>query len=353
MYSMSKRIGIIAYSNNSGLGAIAANFRKHLLLDSQLVIKHPIKGTCDIDIPYTFGDIEATADQLNEYLDTCNPEVVIIVETPFNFDFFKILHDRGVKVVLIPMIDSIGVSKFIPYEKYIDLIINFTEVGQKIYMERWQGSDIYGVNIPYPVDTEYFYPLNIEAEFMFGHSEGWGGAGSRKSTDLVRAAFQQLYYLHKNKPTMWIHGQPGELQHSRLLQSAPIITLQYEDLADAVDIYRKGKVYVAPSRREGLGLPILEAMACGLPVITTNAPPMDEWFPKDYPLLVKVRSQTQLPFGDNLMYTPNVYDLMKKMEFAYKNPELMAQLGKENRNIIQRKYSWDVLRDRYLEILNR
>jgi len=352
---MSKRTGLIAYKNHSGLGSIAENFRKHLSLDSQLIIKHPIKDapgeTYDIGIPHTFGDLEPTEAQLNEYLDTCNPEVVIVVETPFNFEFFKIIHDRGIKVILIPMIDSIEVTKFIPYEKYIDLVINFTRIGQKVYSERWTGSNIKGVNIPYPIDTDYFSPSNMEAEFTFAHSEGWGGAGFRKGTDLIFTAFQQLCHMRGDKPTMWVHGQPGESKHSQLCKG--ITTTQQENLSEAADIYNKGNIYVCPSRREGLGLPILEAMACGLPVITTDAPPMNEWFPKDYPLLVKVQCQTDLPYGDVPMYTPNAFDLMQKMEFAYKNPKLMEQIGEKNCNIIQEKFSWNVLRDIYLEILNR
>jgi len=353
---VAKRIGLIGYKNHSGLGTIAANFRKHLSLDSQFIIKHPIKDapgeTYDIGIPHVFGDLEPTIDQLNEYLDICKPEVVIIVETPFNFNFFKILHDREIKVILMPMIDSISVEKFIPYEKYIDLVINVTKVGQEIYAERWQGSNINGIYIPYPIDTEYFHSSNAVTEFTFAHSEGWGGAGYRKSTDLIYAAFQQLCYIHKNVPTMWVHGQPGELHHSQLRSSSNITAIQQKDLMAPIDIYNKGKIYVAPSRREGLGLPILEAMACGLPVITTGAPPMNERFPEDYPLFVKVQTQTDLPYGDIPMYTPNVYDLMRKMEFAYKNPKLMKQIGEVNCIIIQEKFSWNVLRDEYLEILN-
>jgi len=350
-----KRIGLIAYKNHSGLGMIAENFRKHLSLDSQFIIKHPIKDapdeTYDIGISHTFGDLEPTVDQLSNYLDTCNPEVVIIVETPFNFEFFKIIHDRGIKVVLIPMIDSISVEKFIPYEEYIDLVINVTNVGQKIYEEHWLGPNIKGIHLPYPIDTEYFYPSDIAAKYTFAHSEGWGGAGFRKATDLVTSAFSQLYHALKNKPTMWIHGQPGESKHSQL-RTGDAIT-QQENLAEAVDIYRKGNIYVCPSRREGLGLPILEAMACGLPVITTNAPPMNEWFSKDYPLLVKVQCQTDLPYGDIPMYTPNAYNLMEKMKYAYENVELMDQIGKNNRIIIEDKFSWNKLGKKYLEILDQ
>jgi glycosyltransferase involved in cell wall biosynthesis len=262
------------------------------------------------------------------------------------------MYDRGIKVVLMPMIDSVGVEKFIPYEKYIDLVINFTKVGQEIYKKRWPGGGINGINISYPIDTEYFYPSKvIEAEYTFIHNEGFGGAGYRKSTDLVFTAFQQLSHTYKDI-TMLVNSQCGEQKYSQL-RSVERVTIQRKDLSEAIDSYRNGQICVFPSRREGLGLPILEAMACGLPVITTDAPPMNEWFPEDYPLLVKVQCQTDLPYGDVPMYTPSAFDLMKKMEFAYNNSKLMGQIGETNRIIIQEKFSWTVLRDTYLEFLDR
>jgi glycosyltransferase involved in cell wall biosynthesis len=38
---------------------------------------------------------------------------------------------------------------------------------------------------------------------------------------------------------------------------------------DAIDLYAAADVYVSPSREDSFGLPVLEAMACGLPVITS------------------------------------------------------------------------------------
>jgi glycosyltransferase involved in cell wall biosynthesis len=45
----------------------------------------------------------------------------------------------------------------------------------------------------------------------------------------------------------------------------------------APGLYRLGDVYVYPSRLDGIGLSVPEALACGLPVITCDQPPMNEF----------------------------------------------------------------------------
>jgi len=52
--------------------------------------------------------------------------------------------------------------------------------------------------------------------------------------------------------------------------------LGYVSDQDLPAIYRLSQLFLFPSLREGFGIPIIEAMACGVPVITSNSSSMPE-----------------------------------------------------------------------------
>lgn len=52
----------------------------------------------------------------------------------------------------------------------------------------------------------------------------------------------------------------------------------YVDTADLVCLYNAAEAFVFPSLYEGFGIPVLEAMACGCPVICSNTSSLKEFF---------------------------------------------------------------------------
>jgi glycosyltransferase involved in cell wall biosynthesis len=71
-----------------------------------------------------------------------------------------------------------------------------------------------------------------------------------------------------DEPIFAVHARTGVGNAARFLGS-----LGEEDLAV---LYSHAGVFVLPSLYEGFGLPVLEAMACGAPVVCSNAGPLPE-----------------------------------------------------------------------------
>jgi glycosyltransferase involved in cell wall biosynthesis len=87
----------------------------------------------------------------------------------------------------------------------------------------------------------------------------------------------------------------------------------YVSTSDLVGLYNGAKVFVYPSRYEGFGLPILEAMQCGTPVITTN-----------------ISSMPEVAGGAAVLITPgNVDELVAAMRKVLTDPGLAESLSRK------------------------
>lgn len=136
--------------------------------------------------------------------------------------------------------------------------------------------------VPWGTETDIFAPTNCERVregcTTFFHSCGY--SPGRKGTDL---ALKALALLDRQDCRLIIHSQvrlgerlADDAELLRRLVAAGRVEV-VERTVGAPGLYRLGDVYLAPSRLEGLGLPLAEAISSGLPVIATNSPPMSEF----------------------------------------------------------------------------
>jgi alpha-1,3-rhamnosyl/mannosyltransferase len=99
---------------------------------------------------------------------------------------------------------------------------------------------------------------------------------------MVVNAFSRLpALLRKNFPLVLV-GMKGLQANSltkqilKMVQNHEVIIPGYVAQDDLPKIYSGGRLFVYPSIYEGFGLPPLEAMACGIPVLTSNSSSLPE-----------------------------------------------------------------------------
>ncbi len=115
---------------------------------------------------------------------------------------------------------------------------------------------------------------------------------------------------------------------------------------DYASFFATGDAYVFPTRAEGFGLPILEAMASGLPVITTKVTGHADFVNKDVVYIIKTKKvpvndpQWFPEFGDTKWNDPDVGHLVELMRHVYEHPEEAKKKGRAAYNHAK-KWTWD------------
>ena len=105
----------------------------------------------------------------------------------------------------------------------------------------------------------------------------------RKNISTLLEAYMQLRARMNDAPMLLLVGQPGWLFDTTMekierLQKSGVPILIRSDVKDneLSLIYNRARLLVMPSYYEGFGLPALEAMACGTPVVASNVSSLPE-----------------------------------------------------------------------------
>jgi glycosyltransferase involved in cell wall biosynthesis len=170
-----------------------------------------------------------------------------------------------------------------------------SEFARQMYVRDGVAEDRVRV-LPNGVDPRRFSPegrryrLRTKASgtrFLF--VGGWiGRKGPDVLFDAYRAAFagrDDVTLVVKDFGANGVYrGQERDVIRSHAASGAlPRVEYIDRELSDSdmADLYRACDVLVHPYRGEGFGMPVLEAMACGKPVIVTAGGPTDEFCPDE------------------------------------------------------------------------
>jgi glycosyltransferase-like protein len=157
-----------------------------------------------------------------------------------------------------------------------------------------------------------------------------GGFEARKNTLGIIEAFARLRERHPGAQLV-ITGGASLLDHATYrarCQAAltahglaagargPVIETGPVPQADMPALYRIADVLAFPSLKEGFGLCVLEAMACGTPVIVSHRPPFTEYLSEVDALFVDPAAPDDIARAMAIALVPETHDRLRLAGFA-------------------------------------
>ena len=141
------------------------------------------------------------------------------------------------------------------------------------------------------------------------------------------------------------------IRAQQTISGSPEIEYLTEELTPEAlrDLYHSCDCLVHPYRGEGFGLPIAEAMACGLPVIVPDQGGASDFCtPETAILLPSRRAPIDFPgaakidaVGPLWWLETSASDLRDRMREVYENPESVRPLAERGKRLVRERFTWE------------
>ncbi|WP_041279882.1 glycosyltransferase [Desulfobacula toluolica] len=195
------------------------------------------------------------------------------------------------------------------------------------------------------------YSLSVETKYKFLHISS---CFPRKGIDLLLSAFARTFTV-KDDTSLVIKTFPNI--HNTIEEKVKCLKKRFPDcppieiinkdlaLSQIASLYQQCHALVAPSRGEGFGLPMAEAMLYGLPVITTAYGGQSEFCTKETSWLIDFSfkiAKTHMGLFNSVWMEPDVNHLgrlMHEVRFATQ-AQLKLKLDAA-KALIKDQFTWD------------
>lgn len=212
--------------------------------------------------------------------------------------------------------------------------------------------------ISHGVDASIFKQLNNKEQnrpYTFFCNKGWRGTPQdRGGMQFLLKAFNDEFEKNENVRLI-VKLNPAYLPQNigieQLLlplklekDKSPILInkdpLSFETLNK---MYNEADCYIGCQMADAFDLPSAEAMACGLPVITTNYGGQVEHVPKDCGLLIEgdMVDVVEDPQYEGVKWMqPRLDNIRKKMRYAFEHQNEMKKKGIKAKEFILNNFTW-------------
>lgn len=226
-------------------------------------------------------------------------DVVIVLSKSWNIFFSEILDNN--KIVVIP--NGVYSSRFDSNESTLNKhehIIQVLFLGNLV--ERKGVNDILSV---IPIVINKFQNVN----FVFAGSEEVSGDILKLKNECIRMGIERFVTFISNFSN-----------------------------DDKIRLLREADIYLLPSYAEGLPISLLEAMAAGLPVISTRVGGIPEVVEDEV---------------NGFLITPGDYiSLANKIVELVENPKLREIISQNNQEKVRNKYDWKIVANNISNVYN-
>ncbi len=334
------RVGTLAYATDQGLGYLAKAFYDAGVVTDVLVVEHSSRTThrewypdSIVANPRVAGSRSGFRSIAEEFISQM--DVMLFFETPFDWTLIQYCRQKGIRSVLMPMYECM--PRAIPFEPNLYLCPS------KLDLKHFPStSSLRSVYLPIPVSKEVEWKERGKVT-TFVHNSGHGGLKGRNGT---KEFVEALGYVkspcniilraqsHISVPNYW-----GNFNLKIEMGTRP-----YKDL------YRDGECFVFPEKFNGLSLPLQEARASGMLVMTTDRFPNNDWLPRE-PLIptigtvVNAVSPRCIPFEESIV---DPRDIASKIDEFFEFDA--TEYSKDGRAWAEEN-SWEKLKPRYMEVL--
>jgi GT2 family glycosyltransferase len=211
--------------------------------------------------------------------------------------------------------------------------------------------------IPLGIDPDYFNPsitsYRLGDLFTFLSVFEWG---ERKAPEILLKAFNDEFKHDEDVALVCKtnNSDPGvnvatQVRRMKLKATGGRIIFSLNELiptAQLPALYRSADCFVLSTRGEGWGMPVLEAMACGLPVIATDWSSHCDFMNEEnaYPVRVErlVFAEAKCPYYKGFKWAEPSYEhLRAQMRHVYENREEARAKGARAAIEARERWTWN------------
>ncbi len=194
---------------------------------------------------------------------------------------------------------------------------------------------------PCPINTDRFYPpskRSIEKIILFAGRYG----DPRKNAAMLIRAFSRVLKQHSDTRLLLVGDEPISDLRDLVIKLNLNHTIEFHGVKpyqEMISYYQRASVFAIPSLQEGLGIVGLEAMACGLPIVSTRC-----GGPEDF--IHEGVTGFLVPLDDSEAMANRLIKLLT-------DSALRDQMGERARRYIEEHFSYKALGDTFDKVYRR